>query len=193
MRQLLLLLTLLAAEPALAQAPISIETELVKGGCRFIEDDGEVGHYALKRCPGLNGIKVYTTAGVQQVSLAFGFGKAKPKEVVENSSIGLKLEWRGTGSRAAFKPYATIVQVVVKDHEGDESKYNVLAVIRMEARRACLMAVLDEAGNPNARALARATADTEAPTFSCATGKPKIVGAPSYWAQAVIGFEGDTQ
>ena len=78
MRQLLLLLTLIAAEPALAQAPISIETELVKGRCRFIEDDGEVGHYALKRCPGLNGIKVYTTAGVQQVSLSFGFGKAKP-------------------------------------------------------------------------------------------------------------------
>ena len=190
MRVLLLLLTLVAAEPALAQAPASIETELVKGRCRFIADDGEVGHYALKRCPGLNGIKVYTTAGVQRVSLSFGFGKAKPKEVVENSSIGLKLEWRGTGTKAAFKPYATIVQVVVKDHEAEE-KYNVLAVIRMEPRRACLMAVLDEAGNTNARALARATADAEAPTFSCATGKPKIVGAPSYWAQAVIGFEGE--
>jgi hypothetical protein len=192
MRGLMLLLTLVAAEPALAQAaPASIETELVKGRCRFIDDDGEVGHYALKRCPGLNGIRVYTTAGVQQVSLSFGFGKSKPQEVVENSSIGLKLEWRGTGTRAAFKPYATIVQVVVKDHEGDEKKYNVLAVIRMEARRACLLAVLDEAGNPDSRALARATADADAPAFSCASGKPKIVGAPSYWAQAVIGFEGE--
>jgi hypothetical protein len=191
MRALLLLLILAAAEPALAQAPTSIETELVKGRCRFVEDDGDVGHYALKRCPGLNGIKVYTTAGVQQVSLSFGFGKAKAQEVVENSSIGLRLEWRGTGTKAAFKPYATIVQVVVKDHEGDEKKYNVLAVIRMEARRACLMAVVDEAGNPNSRDLARAIADAEAPAFSCATGKPRIVGEPSYWAQAVIGFPGD--
>lgn len=70
-------------------------------------------------------------------------------------------------------------------------KGRVLAVIRMEARRACLMAVSDEASNQNSRSLAHATADAQAPNFSCAKGQPKVVGAPSYWAQAVIGFDGD--
>jgi hypothetical protein len=179
----------LFADPALAQ-PASIETELVKGRCRFIEDDGEVGHYALKRCPGLNGIRVFTIAGVNQVSLSFGWGKAKPKEIVENSSIGTSLEWRGIKARGGFTPYATVVRVIVKDHEADE-RHNVLAVIRMEKRNACLMAALDEPGNPDPAALARATADQDAPGFSCATGKPRVVGAPSWWAQAVIGFGGD--
>ena len=172
MRALLLLLTLVAAGPALAQAPTSIETELVKGRCRFIADDGEVGHYALKRCPGLNGIRVYTTAGVQQVSLAFGFGQGEAAGGRgEFAASASKLEWRGTGTKAAFKPYATIVQRGREGPRGGREEYNVLAVIRMEARRACLMAVLDEAGNPNALALARATADAEAPTFSCADGQ----------------------
>jgi hypothetical protein len=48
----LFLLTIAAVEPALAQSAQSLDTELVKGRCRFIADDGEVGHYALKRCPG---------------------------------------------------------------------------------------------------------------------------------------------
>jgi hypothetical protein len=188
----LFLLTVAAVEPALAQSAKSVDTELVKGRCRFIADDGEVGHYALKRCPGLNGIRVYTTAGVNQTALSFQWGKAKPKEIVQNSSIGLKLEWRGVPGRQGFKPYATIVRVGVTDHEADK-KYDVLAVIRMEARNACLMAVIDEAGNNDALALARTTADAEAPAFSCArdAAKARVVGAPSTWAQHVIGFEGD--
>jgi hypothetical protein len=48
--------------------------------------------------------------------------------------------------------------------------------------------LIDEAGNKNALALARSTADAEAPKFSCAKNKPRIVGEPSYWAQQVIGF-----
>jgi hypothetical protein len=197
MRTLLLAFVVgILAAPALAQ-PVSFETPLVKGGCRFIDDDGEVGHYALKRCPGLDGARVYTEAGVNTVGLYFRWGRQKyPGTVIKSDSLGLKLEWRGTGAKAAFKPYATIVTAVIKhvDQNGEnEKRYNVLAVMRMEQRNACLMALIDEAGNKNALALARSTADAEAPKFSCAKDKPRIVGEPSYWAQQVIGFGDESE
>jgi hypothetical protein len=193
MRLILLALTLCClAQTAGAQAVTSIDTELVKGRCRFIADDSEVGHYAEKRCPGLSGARVHTVSGVNRVSLRFRWGKAKPKEVVESWSIGDKLEWRGRRKGAAFKPHATIVQVKVID-DRSEKIFTTLAVIRMEARNACLLAVIDEAGNKDALALARATADAEAPAFSCGkdAAKARVVGAPSTWAQTVIGFPGD--
>jgi hypothetical protein len=65
--------------------------------------------------------------------------------------------------------------------------------MRMEKRNAGLMALIDEAGNRNALALARSAADAEAPKFSCAKDKPRIVGEPSYWAQRVIGFGNENE
>src|SRR5436190_19142275 len=97
MRALLALLMMTLAGPALAEAVTRIDTELVKGRCRFIADDGEVGHYAEKRCPGLAGARVHTVAGVNRVSLQFRWGKAKSRQVVESWSIGDKLEWRRRG------------------------------------------------------------------------------------------------
>jgi hypothetical protein len=184
---LILLLTLLPGVTQ-AQQVTSIDTELVKGRCRFIDDDGEVGHYALKRCPGLAGARVYTTAGVNDVALSFKWGKRKPVEVFSHGSIGTKLEWRGIKDKRGFKPHAVIVQRIIKDHDKDE-RHNVWAVIRVEPRNACLMAVVDEAANPDHLALARATADNEAPALACASLKPKIVGTPSRWAQEAIGLD----
>jgi len=179
------------AEPALAQTVTSMDTELAKGRCRFIETDGEVGDYALKRCPGLAGARVFTDAmGAHNVSLSFQWGKAKALDVVKSYSIGTKLEWRGFRGKQGFKPYAAIVTVIVWDRE-TEKTYNVLGVLRMEARNACLMAVVDETASPDALALARARADAEAPTFVCATDKPKTLGKTSQWAQQVIGLEGN--
>jgi hypothetical protein len=176
-------------ETAVAQTVTSIDTELVKGRCRFIDDDGEVGHYALKRCPGLGGARVYTEAGVNAVKLSFRWGKRKV-EVVDSGSIGTKLEWRGTKTKQAFKPHAVIVTIVVKDHKADKNN-NVLGVLRREPRNACLMAVVDEAANSDALALARTTADKEAPSFSCKGGKAKLIGAATPWTQEALGFEGD--
>jgi hypothetical protein len=175
--------------PADAQTITSIDTELVKGRCRFVADDGEVGHYALKRCPGLAGAQVLTEAGVNSVKLSFRWGKRKV-EVVNSGSVGTKLEWRGTKSRQGFKPHAVIVTIVVKEYPA-EKRHNVLGVLRMEPRNACLMAVIDEAANEGALALARKTADSEAPSFSCATGKAKAVGAATQWTQEAIGYDGD--
>jgi hypothetical protein len=191
MRIILFALAILAVtETATAQTVTSLDTELVKGRCRFIDDDGEVGHYALKRCPGLAGAQVYTEAGVHSVSLSFRWGKRKASDVVKSDSIGTKLEWRGIKSPQGFKPHAVLVTIVVKDHRADK-KNNVLGVLRMEPRDACLMAVIDEAANSDALTLARATADKDAPSFSCKGGKAKAVGAATQWTQEVLGFEGD--
>jgi hypothetical protein len=190
MRTILLALAV-GALPQLAEAQsiTSIDTELVKGRCRFVADDGEVGHYALKRCPGLAGARVYTEAGVNSVKLSFRWGKRK-EEVIDSGSVGDKLEWRGTKTRQGFKPHAVIVTIVVKEYPA-EKRHNVLGVLRMEPRNACLMAVVDEAANEGALALARKTADSEAPSFSCANGKAKVVGAATQWTREAIGYDGD--
>jgi hypothetical protein len=176
-------------EPGLAQAVTHIDTELVKGRCRFISDDGEVGHYALKRCPGLAGAQVYTEAGVTSLKLSFRWGKRKV-EVVNSGSVGTKLEWRGTKTRQGLKPHAVIVTIIVKDYPS-EDRHNVLGVLRMELRNACLMAVIDEAANSEALSLARKTADAEAPSFSCANGKAKAVGAATPWSRRALGIDDD--
>jgi len=159
------------AEPALAQAVTHVDTELVKGRCRFIDDDGEVGDYALKRCPGLAGARVFTVAAVSHVSLSFR-GKVKAENVVSGYSLGDKLEWRGIKSKQGFEPYAVIVRVIQRDpdkltdEKEPEKRFNVLAVLRVEPRIACLMAVADETENKNALVLARAAADAEDDDFS---------------------------
>jgi hypothetical protein len=98
-------------------------------------------------------------------------------------------------ARQGFKPYAVILQIIVRDDsardDGTYKTHDVLGVIRMEPRDACLFAIVDEGANPDALALARITADTEALSFDCATLKPKIVGKTSQWAQKAIGEDGD--
>ena len=184
----LALAELALAEPALAQAVTKIDTELVKGRCRFLADDGEVGHYALKRCPGLAGSRVYITAGVHDVVLSFRWGRAKPVDVFDRGSVGTKLEWRGTRDKQGFKPHAVLVELVMKEPDDDKT-HNAWGVIRMERRNACLMAVVDQAANKDALALARATADAQAPGAACARIEPKIVGAQTLWAKRAVGAE----
>src|SRR5689334_16315951 len=122
--------------PAWAQ-PTSVETELVKGRCRFIADDGEVGDYAEKRCPGLGGAQVYTVARPSRVSLSLRWRAKKADDIVQGWSLGKKLEWRGLGHGNAFKPYAAIVTAIMHDAEADRNDtHNVIAILRIEPRNA---------------------------------------------------------
>jgi hypothetical protein len=169
---------------------VSVETELVKGRCRFIADDGEVGDYAEKRCPGLAGAQVHTVARPSRVSLSLRWGKKTSGDIVQSWSLGTKLAWRGLGKRNAFKPYAAIVTAIVRDHETDQN-HDVLAVLRIAPRNACLAAAIDVAANKDAMALARETADGAARTFTCGSDQPRVVGTPSAWAQQVTGYDGE--
>jgi len=187
----------LLSGPAFAQAPaaVSVVTPLnVKKPCRIVKDDGEVGDYTLVRCPGLGGSRVYTEASVANVTLSIRWGKADEGHVVNGYSLGEKLEWRGIKDKAGFKPHATIVRVIERDHDsmdndGRYKTYNVLAVIRIGNREACPVAAIDEGANPDALSLARATADTEAPKFKCGQDKAKVVGKSTKWAQRTIGYD----
>lgn len=196
MRAILIAALTVLATSAVAQPVVtSIDTELSKGRCRFIDDDGEVGDYAMKRCPGLAGWRVYTEAKVRTVSLQFRKGKGQFIEVARNDTIGTKLEWRGTRDKKGFTPHAAIVTLVVKEFskEADHlADHNVLAVLRIESRNVCLIAVVDEKANPDAITLARSTADKDAPALACAKDlKPKIVSTETQWARESIGVEVD--
>ena len=184
---------MLLAGPAFAQSATSRTTSLEK--CRVIDDDGEVGDYTLERCPGLAGARVYMDWSASHTTLSFRWGKAKSGGGVTGYGLGGTLEWRGIKGRRGFAPYAIIVRVKLRDDnirpDGEFKTNNVLAVIRIEKRNACLMVAIDEAENPDALSLARTTADAGAAKFACADGKPRIVGKPSQWAQRVIGYDGE--
>ena len=188
---LLLSLTLVAVFAGSASAqPASVETELVKGRCRFIADDGEVGDYAEKRCPGLAGAQVHTVARPSRVSLSLRWRGKKADNIVQSWSLGTKIAWRGFGARNSFKPYAAIVTAIARDHDTDQN-HDVIAVLRIEPRNACLAAAIDVAANKDAMALARQTADGAARTFACGTDQARVVGAASVWAQQVTGDDGE--
>jgi hypothetical protein len=190
-RAILVVLLLGAATVARADAAESAVTELSGGRCRFIADDGEVGDYALKRCPGRGGATVFTEAGPARVSLSFRWGKHHSDNVVAGSSLGKTLEWRGSKERKRFAPHAAIVRVIVRDDDsevdGKFKTYDVLVVLRIGRREACLMAVIDEAANAEAASLARRTADEDARSFVCNRDRPKVLGQPSRWTRRVIG------
>jgi hypothetical protein len=192
MRAILIAVLTVLATSAMAQPVVSIDTELTKGRCRFIATDGEVGDYAMKRCPGLAGWRIYSEAKLRTVSLQFRKGNGKLVEAASNDTIGTKLEWRGTRDRKGFTPHAVIVQLVVKEYSNQAdvlAGHNVLGVLRMEPKNVCLMAVIDEAANPDALTLARTAADKDAPALSCNNLKPGIVGAETAWAKQAIGSD----
>ena len=176
-----------AAVPAPAAKTEVVTTELTKGRCKFIGDDGEVGHYALKRCPGPAGMRVYTEATVQRVALSFQFAKSPlTREVARTRSLGEKVEWRGTKGKTGFEPEAALVRLIVADDE--DKRYDVLAVIRIEGIRACMMAAVDEAANADATALARKAADAPG-EFSCEMDTPKVLGRETRWVKMALGLE----
>ena len=177
------------AAPAPAAKVEVITTELTKGRCKFIDDDGEVGHYALKRCPGPAGMRVYTEATMQRVALSFQFAKSPlTREVTRTRSLGEKIEWRGTKGKQGFEPEAALVRLIVADDE--DKRYNVLAVIRIQGILACVMAAVDEAANADATALARKAADAPG-DFACEMDKPKILGSETRWTRIALGLESE--
>ena len=183
---LLLAALLLAAAPAAAAD--SMISPLVGARCRFTDSDGAVGDFAVKRCPGPGGLQLITRATPGNVDLSFHRPNARKAEyVIGGRTLGERIEWRGTKGRAGFAPYAAMLRVVVADSPRTENWFNVLAVIRVEARTACRLAAIDEAANPDPMALARATADAVAPAFRCGKDEPRVAGVVTQWSREVIG------
>jgi hypothetical protein len=184
------LMTLLSVAAAQAQNPESLYTELLKGRCKFISIDEETNEEQVKRCPGHGGAQVLTRASHTNVYLSFRWSKRHTAEgVLSGWSLGDKVEWRGVRSSKGFVPYATIVRVITRNLETAAGGAHVLAVVRMDARTACLAAAVEVAANPDANALAREAADTFARTFDCQKDKPRAFGTTTAAMEQVIGTE----
>ncbi|HEX8165665.1 MAG TPA: hypothetical protein VF601_07745 [Beijerinckiaceae bacterium] len=185
---------IVAAAPALGQAPESRYTELAGGRCRFVSADRETGEDAVKRCPGHGGAEVETLSSHTRLSIGYRFSaRQRAENVVSAWSAGRTVEWRGIKARKGFEPYAAIVRLLMKDHEagkpGPVADGEVLAVMRVDPREAeaCVIAYVDARANREPNRLARDAADRLGPAFDCGSEKPAVVGAGTRWTAALIG------
>ena len=185
---------LVAAAPAFgAEAPESRYTELVGGRCKFIPGSREPEGGDVKRCPGHGGAEVETLSGHTRLSLGYRFSaNARADNVVTAWSAGKTVEWRGVKANKGFEPYATIVRLLMKDHDKGKpvpvADGEVLAVRRLDPREAeaCPIAFIDAKANLKPNLLARDAADRLGPTFDCASEKPAAIGAATRWTRELI-------
>lgn len=183
------LISAFATSPALAAD--SVYTELVKGRCRFLPISSVPEAPQVKTCPGHGGAQPMTTAGGTTVAFGLRWSKSRSDDdIVTGWSLGNKVEWRGVATGKGFQPYAIIVRVIPKDPDTMRGGGPVLAVIRLEARGACLATGVDVIANADANTLAREAADTIAHGFTCGQDTPRVTGAATQWTQAVLGDGG---
>lgn len=161
-------------------------TELIGGRCRFVSIDKETNEEQVKSCPGPGSYAAETRSSHTNVYLAFPYRKARaPREVIYGWSLGDKVDWRGTLEKNAFKPYAAIVRVIVRDPETMKGGGHVLATIRLDGATACVAALIDVSANKEANALAREAADA-ARSFDCAKDKLVEKGVSTKWTQSLL-------
>ena len=103
--------------------------------------------------------------------------------VAEGWSIGQKLEWRGP-SKGAFRPDSAIIRVILDDE--DARKHQVLAVLRIENRKACLITAIDMTANKQPYELAQQAADEKAASFVCGKSEAAATGEPTPWTKQVL-------
>jgi hypothetical protein len=135
--------------------------------CRDVAQGKEGEDWLLKRCPGVGKSPVWALYA-DTLYLRLGFG---PRKNVSGTYAGArlpgwKIEWRGTGSGAAFNPFAVIVRVADPEPEGDVAKKpSRLVVFRLRADgTSCVIGEAKGAGD-NARA--RAIADAARGKYAC--------------------------
>jgi hypothetical protein len=150
-----LLLALLAAAPAVAQAPRSVYTTLDDRACRTLSRHEETGG-TVQRCPGTGGyaLQVLDDDARVSVNVVAPGGRVHPLNywgVVTRSfsSLGPRAEWRVRGGR----PYALIVRVNAnEDPDRPERITSYLAVARIGPRGSCVTDVIRPSADANARA-----------------------------------------
>jgi hypothetical protein len=179
-----------------APKPESRYTDLVGERCRWdpVPRGEGRGEEQLKRCPGLGGATALVFLDHAQVALGFDWpkgGRSTTKtfdEVVRSWGLGEKLEWRGLATPSGFEPYAATVRVrVLKDQLSDRPDARaVLAVMKVERGKACVMRFIDVAATKDAYALAREVADGLAPRFACGEDKAQLAGTPTPWAKELL-------
>jgi len=156
------ILLLLAATAAAADAPRSVYTDISQRKCRLIAASGEPGDEDGLSCHGPAGYALLALSNDLRatVNVVAPDGNETPLEfynVITGhfSSLGPRAEWR-VGEDGA--PYALIVRVSAsEDPEHPDKKTSYLAVARIGPEAICVTDRID--GGPDDNARARLAAD----------------------------------
>lgn len=127
------------------------------------------------RCPGVFGVDVWFSIGDARWVVAFH--RDEPTGVVLDQGFNrahhpdLQIEWRFDGNR----PMAAVQ--IWRFYDGDDLDEGAYVITKIDGDDVCHMGLIDFAENPDALALARKHADSEARSFSCETD-PLWLGNP---------------
>ena len=199
-RRIVLALGLCAAFGALAQAqevkpPLrSVYTDFSIKKCpndfgrplKFLADHQVITY----RCEALSGLAVHVTffgafASVY-VSDAKGLKQPNIDPVFRTGyGVGNRIEWRGRGEGAAFKPEAVIMRLQAR--EGSETVRSALGIARMAKGKVCAVAFVD-GREKNTNEQARVAADEAIRNDTCPLGRlPRIIGQETELVKDMVG------
>ncbi|MGO4562138.1 hypothetical protein [Rhizobiales bacterium 3FA27D7] len=166
-------------------------TSIANKDCKFAPIGHEPGEEddQLKTCSGLGNSQVLVNALGTRLRIGFRWPNGgHPKKViwiVEAWSAGFVVDWRGNEGTKGFIPYAAIVRMKFAKDGGPEVGDQVLAVLRVTPRMACVMGAVDAAVNRNANELAHEIADAQ-PSFICGKDKPAVGGVSTSAAVEIV-------
>jgi hypothetical protein len=189
MLRIILCLAVCLLAPPLAAAESRL-TSITNADCRFAPVGNEPGDAEdqLKTCPGLGGAEVLVNAFHARLRIGFrwrGPGRRVTERwVAEAWSARERIDWRGIRREGRFVPHAATIRLIAPDPEGGAGP-QLLAVIRIAPRDACLMGLVDLKANRDGYDLARVHADA-APGFACGSAEPAVLGIPTDAARAVL-------
>lgn len=188
-----------ATRPALSTAPTaqpaaaSRFTVLDLARCKRAGAHRDGGRWT---CGGPQGWEVAFAEGDLRQFLSYGANAMKQRSatqtlapfnsIFKDGANRATIEWRGTTRGREFVPHASIVRYWADT--GDSGQTNgqakrqrtqILVVTRLgpaDGTEACHAAYIDAGANPDANAMAKRVADTDARAFDC-KGEPVVTGA----------------
>jgi len=162
------------ASPAAAGTIESTYTPLDLDGCTNITPPDAPDDSAVFRCEGLGGMAVRVAEGDLRMFVSYGPHAAEQTAARQTlpvfNMIGKTLEWRLDDGA----PFATILRY---RWDSDNGEGSTLVVTTLGDADACHVAYVRATENPNANALAREVADSQARGFVCGRDKPRTYGA----------------
>lgn len=173
--------------PAAAQTPGSVYSDISRPRCavndRRPPQARDAHDPVIYRCPTLPGRRVTLRFGGTAVGITFETvgAPAPAPQLSTGYDVGPRIEWRGIGRGASFRPQAAILRLIERDAEGRLGA--ALAIVKIEGARFCPAAFVDGARS-TANAEARALADGHT-GFRCGADAPRLVGAASAAARSI--------
>jgi hypothetical protein len=164
---LTVLMTLLCAATAAAQANQSMYTNLDGRQCRTLESDSSGAGYYRGQCPGVAGYKLQVEEGDirQNITVVTPRGQKHSLDLwsVVGSSfsfVGKKAEWRVKRRGGKITPYALIVRYNLSNPENSSTGTSYLTVSKITSSKICVTHKIAPSANANEEA--RQAADNAA-------------------------------